>query len=178
MQTCHVLPPNIRSLDYAAVVDLIVFAQQNIPCKNFQTLRIISGGKCAVSEREICLQVKKSEIWAERADQKHLNNLALAWQVALTAVKLHMFCGKIRHVWHPIRTWFFVSCPRSDATDGIRYVTIHFRDRRGAASPPYRNHYAEIMVLMCEQKPHPVWFSCRRKSYPVQCEHNLTSKEE
>ena len=62
MQTCHVLPPNIRSLDYAAVVDLIVFAQQNIPCKNFQTLRIISGGKCAVSEREICLQVKKSEI--------------------------------------------------------------------------------------------------------------------
>ena len=113
-----------------------VFAQQNILCKNFQTLRIISGGKCAVSERAICLQVKKSEIWAERADQKHINNLALAWQVALTAVKLHMFCGKIRHVWHPIRTWFFVSRPRSDATDGILYVTLHFRDRRGAASPP------------------------------------------
>ena len=177
MQTCHVLPPNIRSLDYAAVVDLIVFAQQNIPCKNFQTLRIISGGKCAVSEREICLQVKKSEIWAERADQKHINNLALAWQVALTAVKLHVLRQNTSCL-APYQNMIFVSCPRSDATDGIRYVTIHFRDRRGAASPPYRNHYAEIMVLMCEQKPHSGWFSCRRKSYTVQCEYNLTSKEE
>ena len=100
MQTCHVLPPNIRSLEYAAVVDLIVFAQQNILCKNFQTLSIISGGKCAVSEREICLQVKKNEIWPERADQKHINNFALARQFALTAVKLQMFGGKTRHVWH------------------------------------------------------------------------------
>ena len=75
----------------------------------------------------------------------------------------------------------FVSCPRSDATDGIRYVTLNFRDRRGAALPPYRNRYTEIIVFMCEQKPHPVWFSCRRKSYSVYgslCEHNLTSKEE
>ena len=26
---------------------------------------------------------------------------------------------------------------------------------------------------MCEQKPYPVWFSCRRKTYPVECEHSL-----
>ena len=25
----------------------------------------------------------------------------------------------------------------------------------------------EITVLICEQKPYPVWFSRRRKSYPV-----------
>ena len=142
-----------------------VFAQKNILCKNFQTLRIISGDKGAVSGREICLQVKKNEIWPERADQKHINNLALARQFALTAVKLQMFGGKI--------------CGTLSEHDILSRVhALHFRDRRGAASPPYRNHYAEIMVLMCEQKPHPVWFSCRRKSYLVQCEYNLTSKEE
>ena len=38
----------------------------------------------------------------------------------------------------------------------IRYVTLQFRDRSGAASPCYRNR-AEITVLhMCEQKPYPV----------------------
>ena len=38
----------------------------------------------------------------------------------------------------------------------IRYVTLQFRDRRGAASLHYRNR-AEITVLyMCEQKPYPV----------------------
>ena len=31
----------------------------------------------------------------------------------------------------------------------------------------------EITVLMCEQSRYPVWFSRLRKSYPVQCEHNL-----
>ena len=28
-------------------------------------------------------------------------------------------------------------------------------------------------VLICEQKPYPVRFSCRRKSYPVECEHSI-----
>ena len=31
----------------------------------------------------------------------------------------------------------------------------------------------EITVLMCEQKPDPIWFSCRHKTYSVLCEHNL-----
>ena len=96
-----------------------VFAQQNILCKNFWTLRILSGGKCAVSEREICLKVEKNEIWAESADQKHINNLPLARQFALTAVKIQMFGGKTRHVWHLFRTCFIVSCTRLDATNGI-----------------------------------------------------------
>ena len=47
----------------------------------------------------------------------------------------------------------------------IRYVTLQFRDRRGAASPCHGNR-AEITVLIYEQKPcDPVWFSRRRKSY-------------
>ena len=46
----------------------------------------------------------------------------------------------------------------------IRFLNLRFRDRRGADSLRYRNR-AKITVLMCEQKPYPVWFSCRRKSY-------------
>ena len=42
----------------------------------------------------------------------------------------------------------------------------------GAATLRYRNH-AEITAILCEQKPYPVWFSCRRKSYPVLCENGL-----
>ena len=68
--------------------------------------------------REIYLKVEKNEISVERADQKHLNNLPLARQFALTAVKGQMFGGKTRHVWHLIRPCFFISCPRLDATDG------------------------------------------------------------
>ena len=45
-------------------------------------------------------------------------------------------------------------------------MTLRFRDPRGVGSLRYRNR-AEITVLMYEQKPYPVWFSCRRKSYSV-----------
>ena len=48
----------------------------------------------------------------------------------------------------------------------IRYVTL------GAASLRYRNR-AEIFVLICEQKPYPLRFSIRRKTYPVKCENSL-----
>ena len=37
----------------------------------------------------------------------------------------------------------------------IQYVTLHFRDPRGAASLRYRNR-AKVTVVMCEQKPYPV----------------------
>ena len=63
-------------------------------------------------------------------------------------------------------------CYRTHLLCESKYVTLHFRDRRGAASLRYRNR-AEITVLMCKHKPYPVWFSCRRKSYPVYCEHSL-----
>ena len=57
--------------------------------------------------------------------------------------------------------------------DSIRYVTLHFRDRRCTASLRYRNR-AEITVLVCEQKPYPVLFSCRRKSYLGYWEQSLS----
>ena len=51
-------------------------------------------------------------------------------------------------------------------TEPLGYVTLHLRDRRGAASPRYRNP-AKITILMSEQKPYPVWFWRLRKSYSV-----------
>lgn len=54
----------------------------------------------------------------------------------------------------------------------IWYVPLHFGDRGGAASLRNRN-CTEIAVLMCEQRPRPVWFSRRRKSYTVECEDSL-----
>ena len=50
---------------------------------------------------------------------------------------------------------------------------LHFRDRPGAA--PLQKTRAEITVLMCEQNPYPVWFLCRRKSYPLYCENRLNT---
>ena len=59
-------------------------------------LRIISGVKCAVSEQEIYMNLiaDKNEVWAKCTEQKHMKNLPLARQFALTAVKLQMFGGK------------------------------------------------------------------------------------
>ena len=45
----------------------------------------------------------------------------------------------------------------------IRYVTLHLSDQRGAASLRHRNR-AEITVLMCKQKPYPVWFCAGAKA--------------
>ena len=96
-----------------------VFTQKNIFGQMFLYIKNNFGGKCAVSKREICTKAEKNEIWVECADQKHINNLPLVRQFALTADKLLMFGGKTRHVWHPIRTMFFVLYSRLVATDGI-----------------------------------------------------------
>ena len=58
----------------------------------------------------------------------------------------------------------------------VCHVTLHFRDRSGACAVffRYRNR-AEIIVLICDQKPYQVWFSCQRKSSPVKSEHSLIS---
>ena len=48
-------------------------------------------------------------------------------------------------------------------TEPVRYVTLHLRDRRRAPLLRHRKR-SEITVPMCEQRPYPVWFSCRRKS--------------
>ena len=55
----------------------------------------------------------------------------------------------------------------------IRYVTLQFRDPRGADSLSQRNR-VEITVLMCEQNPCLVWLLWRRKSFPVYWEHYLS----
>ena len=49
----------------------------------------------------------------------------------------------------------------------IQYVSLLFRDRRRAASFRHRNR-APTTVLMCEQKPYPVWFSWCPVWYPSQ----------
>ena len=46
----------------------------------------------------------------------------------------------------------------NNCSHSIRYMTLHFRGRRAAASLRYRNR-AKITVIVCEQKPHQVWFS-------------------
>jgi len=57
------------------------------------------------------------------------------------------------------RSYFFTSTVRACSpkcdTEPIQYVTLYFRDQRGAASLRYGNR-AKITVLMCEQKPYPV----------------------
>ena len=53
-------------------------------------------------------------------------------------------------------------------TKPIRNVTLHFRDRRGARNfVPLQKSRRNHPVLMCEQKPYVVCFSCRRESYTV-----------
>ena len=54
----------------------------------------------------------------------------------------------------------------------LRYMTLHFRDRRDTASFRYRNR-AEITVFISKQKAFDM-VSYRSKSYPVQHEHSLT----
>ena len=49
----------------------------------------------------------------------------------------------------------------------IRYMTLHFRVRRGAVSLRYRNRAEIHRSYVCERKPYPLWLSCRRHSYPV-----------
>ena len=49
----------------------------------------------------------------------------------------------------------------------IRYMTLHFRVRRGAVSLRYRNRAEIHRSYVCERKPYPLWLSCRRHSYLV-----------
>ena len=54
----------------------------------------------------------------------------------------------------------------------IWYVTLHFKRSARCSFAPLQKA-RQITVLMCEQKPYPEWFLCRRKSYPVLCKHSL-----
>ena len=73
----------------------------------------------------------------------------------------------------PLRLDYLVTLHQSVAQNwSDMWLSTDVRDRRGAASLRYRNH-AQITAVMCEGKPYPVWFSCRRKSYPLLCKHGL-----
>ena len=50
------------------------------------------------------------------------------------------------------------------------WYPVHLRDQRGAASLCYKNGADQPPFLGV----HPVWFSCRSKSYPVKCKHRLS----
>ena len=54
-------------------------------------------------------------------------------------------------------------------------MTLHFMNRRAAASLRHRNR-AATTVLVCEQKPYPVRLSWWRERYSVYCEHNLVPR--
>ena len=61
-------------------------------------------------------------------------------------------------------------------TEPIRYATLHFRDRRNTASLRCSNRN-EITVLVCVQKPYPVWLSYRRQSYSMHCSVNIAKDQ-
>ena len=66
--------------------------------------------------------------------------------------KVILYYGLQRHKTH--------IAPECDAQT-IRYVTLHFRDRRGEALLRYKNR-TEITVLMCERESSALWFWFRR----------------
>ena len=103
MQTSHVLLPNIRSLKYTAVVNFICFCSTKYSLQEFSDLRIISGGKCAVSEWEMCMKVEINGIWAESTDQKHIQTTYLLF--------IHLF------IYHFFRTQ---ACPERMCTNETR----------------------------------------------------------
>ena len=49
-----------------------------------------------------------------------------------------------------------------------------YRSAQRSFAPLQKSPQKEITVLICEHKPYPVWFPCRRKSYPVLIEAKLT----
>ena len=71
-------------------------------------------------------------------------------------VKMNFICVRIKN--HFLNKSFTLSL----ALKQSHGATLHFRDRRGAASLRYRNR-AAITVVKCERKPYLVWFPCRCK---------------
>ena len=57
----------------------------------------------------------------------------------------------------------------------VRYVTIHFQDRRDAAPLCYGNHPEIIRRSQCRTKAfYPIWFACLGMSYQIRCRHSLS----
>ena len=96
--------------------------------------------------------------WSERP---HTSNIVTEWLVHEIPVLTPKYLQ-----------WFLFLAPTYSLPLRIEYLfSIHkvsLVDRRGAASASLRHrNRVEITVLESEQKPHPVWFSCRGQSHPV-----------
>ena len=76
---------------------------------------------------------------------------------------------RAKHQWTGTRTIrlcsHYTGC---EDTTSIRYVTLHLRDQRVTASLRL-TEIAPKSPFLCVN-----WFSCRRKSYTIQCEHTLS----
>ena len=110
--------------------------------------------------RHLChhLKLKVNPVWTQQVNVNRLVSLANGYYCAQfyhnSTFKQAMY----------IRYWIGLSCKHQKqygkVSTPVWYVTLHFRDRLGTASLWYRNR-AEITVLMCKQKPYPVWLSFR-----------------
>ena len=69
--------------------------------------------------------------------------------------------SQIRHAWHPIRTCFFVSCLRLDATDGIFTLFFTGQERFGVQSnwPEDQHNWYGVQLDRC-------WFCQEDKNIP------------
>ena len=78
-------------------------------------------------------------------------------QFVLTTVKLLMFGGKTRHVWHSIRTRFFVLCPRLDATDGIFGDSTHPHHQKATIICDIFRHFLQLCLPSAVGKHLLIW---------------------
>ena len=115
----------------------------------------VGGG---ISNNDFVLEIMSSLTCQtiDRPSQTDMSTLGAAFLAGLAAGMILMLCshysGKIYVLTQNVMRYSMNTYP----------ICLHFGDRCVAAS--FR---AEITVLMCEQKPYPVWFSRRRKSYPI-----------
>ena len=115
MQAWHVLVPNIRSLEEAAVVDLICFCSTKHSLQEFLDIKnnFLEASVLFLSKKYGALRVEKNEIWVEHAGQKQNKQLTVGATVCFNGCQ-QMFGCKTRHV-----ATLFVLCPRLDASDAI-----------------------------------------------------------
>ena len=106
---------------------------------------------------------------SERRVYKKWQTLAIIQEIFDSNLETRRYgpvSGVSRIIWESWHHWLFVPTWKLSAIvwTPIQYVTLHFQNQPSAGSLRYRNH-AKITVLLCEQKPYPVWFSCQCKSY-------------
>ena len=93
---------------------------------------------------------------------------------SLLNIYLHLFSSQARSFYLlPLRVEQVFILHQKYGSNPIRYVTPHFRDWRSAASLLRHRNRAATIVFVCGQKPYPVWFPWRGKSYLVLYEHSL-----